>query len=157
MSFKYSLLGSSEQSKVAAHYIGPYVNKNKTPLGESIDNIYEAMKRAKRYRSIAKHTGTNARFVQYIFTRILNILRSLMEIIDTKAAGALLGLNVSLPSESYVFVTSNLVSILDKTWKTLSLKNTAANEVMSDNEDDNASKSDDTSEYKSLSLSTDSK
>ncbi len=80
-----------------------------------------------------------------------------MEIIDTKAAGALLGLNESLPSEFYVFVTSNLVSILDKTWKILSLKITAANEVMSDNDDDNASKSDDTSEYKSLSLSTDSK
>jgi len=80
-----------------------------------------------------------------------------MEIVDTKPAGALLGLTVSLPSESYVFVTSNLVSMLDKTWKILSLKKTAANEVMSDNEDENASKSDDTPEYNSLSLSTDSK
>ena len=47
--------------------------------------------------------------------------------------------------------------MLDKTWKILSLKKTAANEVMSDNEDENASKSDDTPEYNSLSLSTDSK
>jgi hypothetical protein len=80
-----------------------------------------------------------------------------MEIVHTKPAGALLGLTVSLHSESYVFVTSNLVSMLDKTWKILSLKKTAANEVMSDNEDENASKSDDTPEYNSLSLSTDSK
>ena len=70
MSFEYSLLGSSEQIKVAAHCIDPYVNKHKTPLGESIDNIYEAMKHAKIYWSIAKHTGTNARFVQYVLTRI---------------------------------------------------------------------------------------
>ena len=36
---------------------------------------------------------------------------SLMEVFVTQAAGALLGLNVSLSSDSYVFVTSNLVSI----------------------------------------------
>ena len=103
MSLKYSLLGSSEQSKVAAHYIGPYMDKNKTSLGESIDIIYEAMEHAKKYPSIAKDTGTNARFVQYVVTRILNNLGSLIEIFDMQAAGALLGLNVSLSSESYVF------------------------------------------------------
>ena len=70
------LLGSSEQSKVAAHYVGPYIDKNKAPSGESIDVIYEAMEHAKKYPSIAKNTGTNTRFVQYVLTRILNKLGS---------------------------------------------------------------------------------
>ena len=97
------LLGSSEQSKVAAHYVGPYIDKNKTPLGESIDVIYEAMEHAKKYPSIAKDTGTNTRFVQYVLTWVLNKLGSLIEIFDTQAASALLGLEVSLSTESYVF------------------------------------------------------
>ena len=95
------LLGSSEQSKVAAHYVGPYVDKNKTPLSESLEVVYEATEHAKNHPSIAEDTGTNARFVQYVMTRILNQLGSLMEICDTQAAGAVLGLNVSLSSESY--------------------------------------------------------
>ena len=42
------LLGSSEQSKFAAHCVGPYIDKNKTSLGESIDVIYEAIEHAKK-------------------------------------------------------------------------------------------------------------
>ena len=42
------LLGSFEQSKVAPPYVGPYKDKNKTPLGESIDVIYEASEHSKK-------------------------------------------------------------------------------------------------------------
>jgi hypothetical protein len=110
----------------------------------------------KKYPSIAKDMGTNARFGQYVLTRILNNLGSLMEIFDTQAAGALLGLNVSLSSESYVFCDSQSCINMIKNENRLTIKNIADNEIMSDNEDDNASKSNDTSEYNSLSLSTDS-
>ena len=79
-----------------------------------------------------------------------------MEIFDTQAAGALLGLNVSLSSESYVFCDSQSCINMIKNENRLTIKNIADNEIMSDNEDDNASKSNDTSEYNSLSLSTDS-
>ena len=69
------------------------------------------MQHAKKYPRIAKDTGTNEGFCQCVLARILNILGSLIEIFDTQAAGALLGLNVSIFSESYVFVTPNCVSI----------------------------------------------
>ena len=93
------LLGSSEQSKLAAHYIGPYVDKIKMPLAESLDIVYEANEHAIKYPSIAEDTGSNSRFVQYVMTNILNRLGSLMDISDTQAAGALSGLNISLSSE----------------------------------------------------------
>ena len=102
MSFKYFLLGSSEQVKIASHYVCLYVGKNDTSA-ESIDVIYEAMEHAKKHTSIAKDTGTNTRFVQYVLAWILNKLGSLIEIFDTQAASALLGLEVSLFTESYVF------------------------------------------------------
>ena len=92
------MLGSSEQSKVAAHYISPYIDKNKTPLAESLYIVYEANEHAIKYPSIAKDTGSNSRFLQYVMTNILNRLGSLMELSDTQAAGALFGLNVSLSS-----------------------------------------------------------
>jgi hypothetical protein len=79
------------------------VDKNKTPLGKSIDVIYDAVEHAKKYPSIAKDTGTSARFAQYGLTRIFKNLGSLMEIFDTQATGALLDLNVSLSSESNFF------------------------------------------------------
>ena len=95
------LLGSSEQSKAAAYYIGPYVNKYKCALVDSLDIVWEAMEHVKKYPSIAEDTGTKKRVVQHIMTRILNKLNSLMEISDTQAAAALLGLNVSLCSEIF--------------------------------------------------------
>ena len=90
------LLGSCGQSKVAAYYIGPYIDKNKIRLGESIDYIFDAMQHAKKYPGIAKDTCTNTRCVQYVLTRILNKLGSLIEIVDMQVANALLGLEVSL-------------------------------------------------------------
>ena len=116
MSFKCSLLGSSEHSNVIAHYVGPYIDKNKTPLGESIDVIYEAMEHAKKYPSIAKDTGTNTRFVQYVLTWTLNKQGSLIEIFDTQAASALLGQEVSLSTESY-FLWHSILYQSDKNWK----------------------------------------
>ena len=96
------ILGLLEQAKVGAHYVGPYVDKNKTPLAESLDVVYEAIEQAKKYPSIAEDKSTNARFLQYVLTKILNKLGSLMEISDTQAAAVLLGLSVSICSESFL-------------------------------------------------------
>jgi hypothetical protein len=96
------LLGSSEQAKVAAHYLGPYIDKNKTKLGDCLDVVFEAMEHAKVQESLADDRGTPERFAQHVLTRILNRLGSLMEISDTQAAAALLGLCVLLSSEIFI-------------------------------------------------------
>ena len=95
------LLGSSEQSKSAAYYVGPYVNKYKCALVDSLDIVWEAMEHVKKYPSVAEDTGTKKRVAQHIMTRILNKLNSLMEVSDTQAAAALLGLCVSLCSDIF--------------------------------------------------------
>ena len=102
------LLGSSEQIQVAAHYIGPYVDKNETPLAESLDIVYEANEHAKKHPSIAEDTGSNPRFFQYVMTNIVNRLGSFMEMSDTQAAGALSGLSVSLSSELYTVCATQM-------------------------------------------------
>lgn len=78
--------------------------QKKAPLGGSIDVIYETRKHSKKYTSLAEDMGTNARFIQYVLIRILNKLGSFTAIFEIESVGAFLGLNVSLSSESYVFV-----------------------------------------------------
>jgi len=95
------LLGSTEQSKGAAFYIGPYINKNKNPLIDSLDIVLESIEHARKYPSTADDTGTDKRFVQYVMTRILNQLNALMEVSDTQAAASLLGLNAGLCSDIF--------------------------------------------------------
>ena len=73
------LLGGTGQSKGASFYLGPYVNKNKTDLNESLDIVLEAVEHAKKYPSAAEDKDTNKRFVQYVMTRILNQLDYLQE------------------------------------------------------------------------------
>ena len=53
------MLGSSEQAKAAGHYLGPYVDKDKTTIGESLNVVYEAMKHAKTHPSVASDSGTD--------------------------------------------------------------------------------------------------
>jgi hypothetical protein len=92
------LLGSSEQAKAAAHYLGPYVDKDKTPLGETLEVIYEAMQYVKTHPSKADDAGTISRFAQFLLTRILDKLGSLIEYSDAQAAAGLIGLRTSISS-----------------------------------------------------------
>ena len=56
------LLGGTEQSKGAAFYLGPYMQKNKTDLNESIDIVLEATEHAHKYPSVAEDKATNDSF-----------------------------------------------------------------------------------------------
>ena len=53
------LLGGTEQSKGASFYLGPYVQKNKTDLTESLDIVLEATEYARKYPSVAEDKDTN--------------------------------------------------------------------------------------------------
>lgn len=90
------------------------MDKKKAPFWGSIDDVYEAMKHAKKYPSLAEDMGTNARFIQYVLISILNKLGSSTQTLEKDYVGAFLGLNVELSSEYYVFATYNLVSIWKK-------------------------------------------
>ena len=54
MSFKCLSARSSEQTNIAAHYVDPYIDKNKTPLGESVDVIYDAMEKQRKTQVVQK-------------------------------------------------------------------------------------------------------
>ena len=101
------LLGLQEQSKAASFYLGPYVTKNLVPLLICIEFNIEAQDHVQKFPSTAEDSGTDKRQVQYIMTRILNKLNSLMEISDTQAAAALFGLNANLCSEIFSVYDSN--------------------------------------------------
>lgn len=94
-------LGSREQSKGALFYIGPYICKNLVEVVDAFDLLLEAQDYAKKYPSTADDANTKKRFVQYVMTRVLNKLNSLMEVSDTQAAAALLGMNAGICSDIF--------------------------------------------------------
>ena len=55
--------------------------------------LLEAQEYARIHPSRAEDSNTKKRFVQYIITRVLNKINSLMEVSDTQAAAALLGMD----------------------------------------------------------------
>lgn len=117
------LLGSSEQAKAASHYVGPYVDKNKTPLGESIEMVSQSMKEAKIRPSISEDTGTDVRLTQHVLTKILNKHGTLHEVFDTQAVASLLGLSVSVSTESFCVVdTQACINLIKKSRRNCYLK-----------------------------------
>lgn len=101
------LLGSTEQSKGATFYIGPYIDKNKNPLIESLDIVLKAMDLARKYPSVADDSDTPRRITQLIMTKILNQLNNLMEVSDTQAAAGLLGISAGMCSDKFVVYDAN--------------------------------------------------
>jgi len=101
------LLGSTEQSKAATFYIGPYIDKNKNPLIESLDIVLKAMDLARKYPSVADDSDTPRRITQLIMTKILNQLNNLMEVSDTQAAAGLLGISAGMCSDKFVVYDAN--------------------------------------------------
>ena len=108
-------LGSREQSKGALFYIGPYICKNGVQIIDSFDLLLEAQDYAKQYPSTAEDSSTDKRFVQYVLTRVLNKMNSLMEVSDTQAAAALLGLDAGMCSDIFISYDADayLQQILD--------------------------------------------
>ena len=94
-------LGSREQSKGALFYIGPYICKNLVEIIDSFDLLLEAQEYARKFPSRADNSHTEERFVQHVITRVLNKMNSLMEVSDTQAAAALLGLNAGICSDIF--------------------------------------------------------
>jgi hypothetical protein len=98
-----SFLGSKEQSKQALFYIGPYINKNGVKVVDALPLLAHAQNHALQYPSSADDAGTDTRLVQHIMTRVLNKLNSLMEVSDTQAALALLGMGPTVCSDIFAY------------------------------------------------------
>ena len=111
-----AFLGSKEQSKQALFYIGPYINKNGVKVVDALPLLAHAQNHALQYPSSADDADTNTRLVQYIMTRVLNKLNSMMEISDTQAALALLGMGPTVCSDifSYYDLRSTKNFVLDE-------------------------------------------
>ena len=100
-------LGSKEQSQGALFYIGPYICKNAVQIIDSFDILLEAQEYAQKYPSSAEDSSSDKRFVQHVLTRVLNKMNSLMEISDTQAAVALLGMDAGMCSDIFVSYDAN--------------------------------------------------
>ena len=95
-------LGSTEQSKSALFYIGPYINKDGVKITDALPILLNAYEHAQKFQSIADDADTNKRRVQHAFTRAINKMNSMVEVTDTQAAATLLWLAASLCSDSFV-------------------------------------------------------
>jgi hypothetical protein len=100
-------LGSVQQSKGALFYIGPYICKNGVQIIDSFDLLIKAQDYAMKYPSVTEDSSTSKRFVQYIMTRVINKMNSLMEVSDTQAAAALLGMDAGMCSDIFTSFDAN--------------------------------------------------
>jgi hypothetical protein len=96
-----SFLGAKEQSRGALFYIGPYINKNGVDIIDALPLMLKAQEDVLLHPSVAEDSGTQKRHVQHTLTRTLNMLNSQMEVSDTQAAGALLGLDARITTEAF--------------------------------------------------------
>ena len=95
-------LGSTEQSKAALFYIGPYINKDGVKITDALPILLKAQEHVINNPSVAEDSGTNKRHVQHTLTRALNRMNNMIEVTDTQVAATLLGMGASLCSETFV-------------------------------------------------------
>jgi hypothetical protein len=99
-----AILGSSEQGKAAAFYLGPYFSKEKFGFEESLLIMALANKHIHTFESKAEDRGTPSRNTKYFIQRCLNQHCLKMEVSDYQMAAALLSLPVILRSDNFAFV-----------------------------------------------------
>ena len=97
------LLGSFEQSVAAMFYVAPYVCKNKATLETCLIALEAAQTHVTKHESTADDAGTSKRFVQHMFTRVLNTLSRTIEVSDTQVALYLLNMGTEVTSDSYSY------------------------------------------------------
>jgi len=99
-----AILGSSEQGKAAAFYLGPYFSKEKFGFEESLLIMALANKHIHTFESKAEDKGTASRNTKYFIQRCLNQHCLKMEVSDYQMAAALLNLPVIIQSNKFAFV-----------------------------------------------------
>jgi hypothetical protein len=99
-----AILGSSEQGKAAAFYLGPYFGKEKFGFEESLLIMAHANKHIHAFDSKAEDAGTNSRNTKYFIQRCLNQCCLKMEVSDYQMAASLLSMPVILRSNIFAFV-----------------------------------------------------
>ena len=111
-----AILGSSEQGKAAAFYLGPYFTKEKFGFEESLLIMALANKHIHTFDSTAEDKGTNSRNTKYFIQRCLNQHCLKMEVSDYQMAAALLSMPVIIRSDIFSFVDphSSMAYLEDK-------------------------------------------
>jgi hypothetical protein len=99
-----AVLGSSEQGKAAAFYLGPYFSKEKFGFEESLLIMALANKHIHTFESKAEDKGTDGRNTKYFIQRCLNQHCLKMEVSDYQMAAALLSMPVIIRSKNVSFV-----------------------------------------------------
>ena len=100
------LLGNTVQSHATLFYLSDYLTKNKASLAHTLTVVNSVQKEIEQpgRGSTAPNAGEDVRTVQHWMTRVLNKLDMALEISDTQAAAALLGLKTELATEKFVLV-----------------------------------------------------
>ena len=94
-------LGNAQQSSAAFFYVAPYICKTKVALESCIGAIDSAQKHIDKYKSRASDSGTDKRYVQHMFTRVLNDLSTSICVSDTQVALSLLEMGTEINSDSF--------------------------------------------------------
>ena len=95
------LLGNASQSAGSLFYIANYVCKNKVVISHTLTAMEQAINDVQEHQSVAQDSGTTRRYVQHMFSRVLNQLNKSIQISDTQMALSLLNTGIEITSDSY--------------------------------------------------------
>lgn len=98
-----SLLGSLGQAKSALFYLIPYQGKTTFPLMGSLSILDHVLKHIQKHQNVAADSGTMARFVKHLLTRVINRIHLQIEISDYQIAASLLELPSMIMSDRYTY------------------------------------------------------
>jgi len=98
------LLGNSQQSNGSLFYVVPYLCKNKVAIESCLIALEQAQQHVEKYPSGANDSGTDKRYVQHMFARVVNELSRSIQLSDTQIALSLLNMGTELTSENYKYL-----------------------------------------------------
>ena len=98
------LLGNSQQSCASLFYVVPYLCKNKVALESCLLALEQAQQHVEKYPSQNTiDTGTDKRYVQHMFTHVVNDLSRCMQLSDTQIALSLLNMGTEVCTDSFKY------------------------------------------------------
>ena len=105
-------LGASAAAKAVMFYLVKYITKDSVALNTALSILKDAKKHVDKWKSTAEDATTNPHRPSIQLTERVTNCNGGMELADTQMAGVALGHKAHLSSESFVYVSMDMVTHL---------------------------------------------
>jgi hypothetical protein len=100
-------LGNTTQANSSCFYLSPYLGKQKAAIDVILSTFEKSLEDIEKRPSIHADSGSDSRSVTHLFQRMLNSLSRKIEICDTQAVAALLGMGPVVCTDNFSYFGPN--------------------------------------------------